>query len=133
MSAYFDEAFNSTLPALHLPIDTAIRLSPPVREGRAKLRRHTTVDYLTQPKPTVQDFPLSSPLRLPLPPLCLTFEQRARRRRACDLCTSRKIRCDGGQPSCGPCTARAVECRYSTRQRSGPKVKGVADAVPSTL
>ena len=63
------------------------------------------------------------PISLSLSPSPLPLnEQRARRRKACDLCTSRKIRCNGGLPSCGPCKARQVECRYSTRQRSGPKV-----------
>ncbi|CAM9971775.1 unnamed protein product, partial [Scytosiphon promiscuus] len=47
--------------------------------------------------------------------------EKARRRKACDTCTSRKVKCDGGQPSCGPCTARQDECRYSTRLKSGPK------------
>ncbi|CAM9470560.1 unnamed protein product, partial [Laminaria digitata] len=50
-------------------------------------------------------------------------EQKAKRRKACDSCTTRKIRCDGRQPTCGPCSARLAECRYSTRLKSGPKVR----------
>lgn len=56
-------------------------------------------------------------------PVGLVFVQRAKRRKACDSCTLRKIRCDGVQPSCGPCAARLAQCGYSTRLRSGPKVR----------
>ncbi|KAF7624981.1 hypothetical protein AFLA_001856 [Aspergillus flavus NRRL3357] len=39
---------------------------------------------------------------------------------ACDECRVRKIRCDGGQPECGPCTKKAdpgVQCVYTGKQK----------------
>ncbi|KAJ9150919.1 Zn(2)-Cys(6) zinc finger domain protein [Pleurostoma richardsiae] len=47
---------------------------------------------------------------------------RQRPRTACKECRRRKIRCDGGQPQCGPCVASRVICEVSTRRSArGPK------------
>jgi hypothetical protein len=51
------------------------------------------------------------------------------KRNACALCRKRKMRCDGGTPSCGTCTRLNHECSYTDRRRqSGPRrgyVKGL--------
>jgi hypothetical protein len=48
---------------------------------------------------------------------------------ACTLCRRRKIKCDGGIPSCGRCTKLNSECTYhENRRKSGPRrgyVKGL--------
>ncbi|CAN0576954.1 unnamed protein product, partial [Ectocarpus sp. 12 AP-2014] len=43
-------------------------------------------------------------------------------RKACDVCTARKTRCDSVRPTCGTCAAQFATCRYSARLKSGPKV-----------
>jgi hypothetical protein len=44
------------------------------------------------------------------------------KRNACMVCRKRKLRCDGGQPSCGTCTRLNHDCNYiESRRRSGPK------------
>ncbi|KIM42034.1 hypothetical protein M413DRAFT_445215 [Hebeloma cylindrosporum] len=35
-----------------------------------------------------------------------------RRLRACNFCRSMKLKCDGGKPSCGPCTKTGKPCNY---------------------
>ncbi|CAG9981219.1 unnamed protein product [Clonostachys byssicola] len=35
------------------------------------------------------------------------------RRKTCDLCTIKKIRCDGGVPACSYCTTYAVPCKWT--------------------
>ncbi|VUC24035.1 unnamed protein product [Clonostachys rosea] len=35
------------------------------------------------------------------------------RRKTCDLCTLKKIRCDGGVPACSYCTTYAVPCQWT--------------------
>ncbi|KAK9242598.1 hypothetical protein V1506DRAFT_464399 [Lipomyces tetrasporus] len=43
------------------------------------------------------------------------------RKRACDCCNVRKVKCDCGLP-CKPCQKASLECSYlKTRRRSGPK------------
>ncbi|KAH7123007.1 hypothetical protein EDB81DRAFT_847312 [Dactylonectria macrodidyma] len=37
----------------------------------------------------------------------------ARRRKACDFCVSRKIKCDGVKPTCSNCNVYGVECRIT--------------------
>ncbi|KAJ4229171.1 hypothetical protein NW759_003893 [Fusarium solani] len=37
----------------------------------------------------------------------------ARRRKACDFCVSRKIKCDGSKPTCSNCRLYGVECRIT--------------------
>jgi hypothetical protein len=48
---------------------------------------------------------------------------------ACTLCRRRKIKCDGGIPSCGRCKKLNSECMYhENRRKSGPRrgyVKGL--------
>jgi hypothetical protein len=44
------------------------------------------------------------------------------KRNACMVCRKRKLRCDGGQPSCGTCTRLNHDCNYiESRRKSGPK------------
>lgn len=44
------------------------------------------------------------------------------KRIACILCRKRKLRCDGGKPSCGTCSRLNHHCEYSEeRKKSGPK------------
>jgi hypothetical protein len=41
---------------------------------------------------------------------------------ACIVCRKRKLRCDGGLPSCATCTRLNHECAYiESRRKSGPK------------
>ncbi|KAJ4328872.1 hypothetical protein N0V84_000660 [Fusarium piperis] len=39
------------------------------------------------------------------------------RRKACDYCVSRKIKCDGRKPTCSNCTLYGVTCRITTARR----------------
>eukprot|EP00752_Nemacystus_decipiens_P006591 g5932.t1 len=48
-----------------------------------------------------------------------TRKARKKIRRACDYCTTKKIRCDGSRP-CKQCEKRQLECKFSHCQRSGP-------------
>ena len=44
------------------------------------------------------------------------------KRIACVICRKRKLRCDGGKPSCGTCARLAHDCSYDeVRRKSGPK------------
>jgi len=44
------------------------------------------------------------------------------KRIACVICRKRKLRCDGGKPSCGTCARLAHDCAYDeVRRKSGPK------------
>lgn len=44
------------------------------------------------------------------------------KRIACVVCRKRKLRCDGGKPSCGTCVRLAHDCAYDeVRRKSGPK------------
>ncbi|KAK2808182.1 hypothetical protein FQN50_004923 [Emmonsiellopsis sp. PD_5] len=49
-------------------------------------------------------------------------ESRKRKRgpvTACELCRTRKVKCDRAEPSCGWCTRNGRECIYKERQRPG--------------
>lgn len=63
-----------------------------------------------------------------VPPLQPNELQEPRRKRvgqACDLCSKRKVKCDGSKPICGTCAKAGSECIYTPRnlkkktQRSG--------------
>jgi hypothetical protein len=44
------------------------------------------------------------------------------KRNACIVCRKRKLRCDGGQPSCATCVRLNHECTYiESRRKSGPR------------
>ncbi|OQO12224.1 hypothetical protein B0A48_02865 [Cryoendolithus antarcticus] len=44
------------------------------------------------------------------------------KRIACVLCRKRKLKCDGGKPSCATCTRLQHDCNYDeVRRKSGPK------------
>ncbi|KAI9259990.1 nuclear protein, partial [Helicostylum pulchrum] len=48
--------------------------------------------------------------------------KRKRLTQACELCRRKKIRCDGGKPTCGNCTRLNSECTYSTNSKKrGPR------------
>ncbi|KAI5896728.1 uncharacterized protein SCHCODRAFT_02197600 [Schizophyllum commune H4-8] len=55
---------------------------------------------------------------------------------ACDLCRSRKTKCDGGMPSCSSCARKSLPCHYANdrRQSNGAKRaprKGTASKAPT--
>ncbi len=55
------------------------------------------------------------------------------KRTACVLCRKRKLRCDGGRPSCGTCARLGHECKYDEiRKKSGPK-RGYVKALEARL
>lgn len=44
------------------------------------------------------------------------------KRNACIVCRKRKLRCDGGQPSCATCARLNHDCTYiESRRKSGPR------------
>lgn len=44
------------------------------------------------------------------------------KRNACIVCRKKKLRCDGGQPSCDTCTRLKHDCAYKDgRRKSGPR------------
>lgn len=55
------------------------------------------------------------------------------KRTACVLCRKRKLRCDGGRPSCGTCARLGHDCKYDEiRKKSGPK-RGYVKALEARL
>jgi hypothetical protein len=55
------------------------------------------------------------------------------KRVACVLCRKRKLKCDGGKPSCATCTRLQHECSYDeVRRKSGPK-RGYVKALEARL
>ncbi|KAL5001359.1 fungal-specific transcription factor domain-containing protein [Aspergillus recurvatus] len=75
---------------------------------------------------------MSDPLSTPTPQ-----EDASRRRKrrkiavACDECRARKVRCDGVQPTCGPCEKRAdrgIKCKYTSEPE---KKKAAQDYIAS--
>ncbi|RKK57029.1 hypothetical protein BFJ66_g2347 [Fusarium oxysporum f. sp. cepae] len=51
------------------------------------------------------------------------------RRKACDYCVSRKIKCDGRKPTCSNCTLYAVTCKTTvTSRRKAPRDGGITPA-----
>ncbi|KAJ2700324.1 hypothetical protein H4R19_005478, partial [Coemansia spiralis] len=59
--------------------------------------------------------------------------KRQRISRACDRCRRKKVKCDGGHPTCAHCAAIDVTCTYlDTAKKRGPP-KGYIDAIESRL
>mmetsp|Transcript_19051 Transcript_19051/g.28103 ORF Transcript_19051/g.28103 Transcript_19051/m.28103 type:complete len:312 (+) Transcript_19051:115-1050(+) len=52
------------------------------------------------------------------------------KRKNCDECVKRKIKCDGNQP-CGTCVRKRLNCAYSYKQKPGPKVKPSSPSIGS--
>lgn len=56
---------------------------------------------------------------------------------ACDLCRSRKTKCDGGMPSCSSCARKALPCHYVNDRRHGngskraPRKSSAASKAPT--
>ncbi|KAG7416832.1 Fusaridione A cluster transcription factor fsdR [Fusarium oxysporum f. sp. rapae] len=54
------------------------------------------------------------------------------RRKACDYCVSRKVKCDGRKPTCSSCTLYAVTCKTTvTSRRKAPRNGGITPAPSS--
>ncbi|KAF5709905.1 transcriptional activator Mut3p [Fusarium mundagurra] len=54
------------------------------------------------------------------------------RRKACDYCVSRKIKCDGRKPTCSNCTLYAATCKTTvTSRRKAPRNGGITPAPSS--
>ncbi|CAM9822321.1 unnamed protein product [Ectocarpus fasciculatus] len=76
--------------------------------------------------PGCMDFARFAPPASPSPTRCSRHAAggmivKAKPRKACDVCTARKTRCDSVRPTCGTCAAQFATCRYSARLKSGPK------------
>ncbi|KAF8536620.1 fungal-specific transcription factor domain-containing protein [Trichophaea hybrida] len=56
-------------------------------------------------------------------------QKRLRVSRACEQCRSKKIKCDGIQPTCSPCSSQSIQCSYG----SSPKKRGLVPGSVSTL
>ncbi|KAH8897892.1 hypothetical protein GQ53DRAFT_837647 [Thozetella sp. PMI_491] len=54
----------------------------------------------------------------------------ARRRKACDLCTTKRIKCDGLKPSCSNCVLYGVECKLTPKSKAPPARDGPRNATP---
>ncbi|KAI6343303.1 hypothetical protein MCOR30_001472 [Pyricularia oryzae] len=61
----------------------------------------------------------------PSPPAGATMPtKQTRLRRACDMCSARKVKCDEAGPPCKPCSSLNVECTYRREmKRRGPPNK----------
>lgn len=54
-------------------------------------------------------------------------------RMACMICRKRKLKCDGGRPSCSTCSRLGHSCAYDEqRRKSGPK-RGYVKALEERL
>ena len=59
--------------------------------------------------------------------------QAAAKRIACVICRKRKLKCDGGKPSCSTCKRLGHDCAYDElRRKSGPK-RGYVKALEERL
>ncbi|KAI1385667.1 uncharacterized protein F4822DRAFT_413850 [Hypoxylon trugodes] len=71
--------------------------------------------------------PLNPPhLDTPLigPPTTMAHQKVTRLRRACDMCSQRKVKCDESGPPCKPCSDLQVECTFNrAMKRRGPPNK----------
>ncbi|KAI8343911.1 hypothetical protein BC941DRAFT_342194, partial [Chlamydoabsidia padenii] len=48
--------------------------------------------------------------------------KRKRLTQACDMCRKKKIKCDGGKPTCGNCMKLKRECTYiPSNKKRGPR------------
>ncbi|KAF8253636.1 hypothetical protein K440DRAFT_639483 [Wilcoxina mikolae CBS 423.85] len=56
-------------------------------------------------------------------------QKRLRVSRACEQCRSKKIKCDGIQPTCSPCSSQSIQCSYG----SSPKKRGLVPGSVSAL
>jgi len=56
-------------------------------------------------------------------------QKRLRVSRACEQCRSKKIKCDGVQPTCSPCSSQSIQCSYG----SSPKKRGLVPGSVSAL
>lgn len=55
------------------------------------------------------------------------------KRLACMICRKRKLKCDGGKPSCSTCARLGHSCAYDeVRRKSGPK-RGYVKALEERL
>ncbi|KAF5568586.1 transcriptional activator Mut3p [Fusarium napiforme] len=54
------------------------------------------------------------------------------RRKACDFCVARKIKCDGRKPNCSNCTLYAVACKTTVTSRRKPPRNGGITPAPSS-
>ncbi|KAF5972372.1 transcriptional activator Mut3p [Fusarium coicis] len=54
------------------------------------------------------------------------------RRKACDFCVARKVKCDGRKPNCSSCTLYTVACKTTvTSRRMAPRNGGITPAPSS--
>jgi hypothetical protein len=58
--------------------------------------------------------------------------ERKRIPRACDICTKRKTKCDGGLP-CGPCDAKDRKCTYEFKKSRGQDMFSKSLGIPSLI
>ncbi|KAI0122773.1 hypothetical protein F4814DRAFT_409847 [Daldinia grandis] len=69
--------------------------------------------------------PLMASTTTPMPmPMTPTTQKVTRLRRACDMCSQRKVKCDESGPPCKPCSDLQVECTFNrAMKRRGPPNK----------
>ncbi|KAJ9048800.1 hypothetical protein DSO57_1031281 [Entomophthora muscae] len=61
-------------------------------------------------------------------PSVTTRNSRHKLTQACDLCRSKRIKCDGKYPRCTPCNSKEASCTYNqTNRRRGPKSQLISD------
>lgn len=72
---------------------------------------------VASPTPSGGGLPQSGPAMRP-------HVKQTRLRRACDMCSARKVKCDEAGPPCKPCRSLNVECTYTREmKRRGPPNK----------
>ncbi|KAF7314282.1 GTP binding protein [Mycena kentingensis (nom. inval.)] len=119
----------SHVPRPVLAIDTAPRSAPIPRASAHPTPREIALggDVLSAPIPRAPEASASAyPIKTPVTG---TVKQRSKKITvACNFCRSRKLKCDGGRPSCGQCLKRSNACDYQpqNKRRGGPArvVKG---------
>jgi hypothetical protein len=52
---------------------------------------------------------------------------------ACELCRERKVKCDGVQPSCGRCSAKSLDCVFSTKHTRAKVSTGYVDELKQRI
>ncbi|KAJ7288299.1 GTP binding protein [Mycena rebaudengoi] len=115
-SSHLGSLSHSSRPIL--AIDTAPRSAPVHRSSAQSLPREITIEGDPHSAPPVSRNELmssgfSSSMSGPS-----SAKQRSKKITvACNFCRSRKLKCDGGRPSCGQCMKRSNACDYMPQNK----------------
>ncbi|KAJ7212072.1 GTP binding protein [Mycena pura] len=101
-----------------LAIDTAPRSAPVHRGSSHSTPREIAIgDIQSAPVPRTDPGPMASGFAGRVPALGSTKQRSKKITVACNFCRSRKLKCDGGRPSCSQCLKRSNACDYMPQNK----------------